>query len=141
MPVAKIEPTGCTVRKGKVQLRFSFYLEPGDARYDEHHVQVPRAPGDDTPSGVWQDNPFHNHFVYVTPGTTDAAIRRMMADALDLFYGELWSKGLDIVTYWRRVMPGGKLKPGSSSAANIRKCESRVKAIKGRVPDFEVRKV
>ncbi len=79
-----------------VQVRFSFYLKPTDARYDEHHIQVPIIPPGGYPGEVdtegsptdqehydnwleslpriWQTNPFHNHFIYVEPDTTDDEI-------------------------------------------------------------------
>lgn len=50
MLICKIEPTGCCERKGLVQIRFCMYLEVG------------------------QTNPFHNHFIYVEPETTDDEI-------------------------------------------------------------------
>ena len=40
----KINPTGCTERKGLVQVRFDCYLDPADAGYAEHHVTVPVIP-------------------------------------------------------------------------------------------------
>ena len=92
----KIEPTGCCERKGMVQVRFCMYLEPSDYGYDKHHIQVPVIPESGYPGElndmgvpldigdydswlaslpkVWQDNPFHNHFVYVEPDTTDKEI-------------------------------------------------------------------
>lgn len=94
--IAKIEPTGVVERKGLVQIRFSFYLELDDARYDEHHIQVPVIPpegylGEVDEMGIpadidaydtwieslpkkWQNNPFHNHFIYVEPETSDDEI-------------------------------------------------------------------
>jgi hypothetical protein len=91
MAIAKIEPSGCTARKGKVQLRFSLYLEPGDPRYEEHHVKV---------DGEWRDNPFHNHFVYVDADATDAEIQRLLAESLEEFFG-LWVKGVSILEAWK----------------------------------------
>ncbi len=61
----EVEPTGCTERKGLVQIRFAMYLEPDDYGYDVHHVQV---------DGEWQTNPFHNHFIHVVPDTPDDEI-------------------------------------------------------------------
>ena len=66
--LVKVEPTGCCERKGLVQIRFCMYLDEGDYGYDIHHVQV---------DGVWQTNPFHNHFIYVKPETPDRAIMDM----------------------------------------------------------------
>ena len=80
----EIEPSGCTERKGLVQVRFAMYLDPGDYGYDVHHVQVPERPLtqeelDDPALAVlvpleWQTNPFHNHLVYVEPDTPDSEV-------------------------------------------------------------------
>jgi hypothetical protein len=85
----RVEPSGCAERSGKVQIRFCFYLEPGDYGYGKHHKQVPKIPAAGYPSvkkiqgdtawlsslpKVWQTNPFHNHFIYVEADTTDEEI-------------------------------------------------------------------
>lgn len=163
MSIAKIEPSGCTVRKGKVQLRFSFYLEPGDPRYEECHTQVPIIPLGGYPGEVdiegnpinpadyetwkaslprlWRDRPFHNHFVYVDPDATTAEIRQLLTEAHDEFLG-IWSKGEDIDEAWqsRPLKSKKRFVPGDESRANISKCERKVEDIKGRAKDFERRK-
>ena len=58
----KVEPTGCCERKGYVQARLCFYFDPEDARYNEHFVEVDE---------MWQNNPFHNHFIYIEPDMID----------------------------------------------------------------------
>jgi len=80
----KIKPSGCTERKGLVQIRFAMYLNPGNYGYDVHHVQVPeraltQEELDDPGLAVlvllkWQTNPFHNHFIYVEPDMPDSTI-------------------------------------------------------------------
>lgn len=40
MAFVKLEPSGCVIHKGNIQVRLSMYLEPADARYSEHHVFV-----------------------------------------------------------------------------------------------------
>ena len=80
----KIEPSGCCERKGLVQVRLCFYLGPTDTRYDEHVVTVPERELTDKELAnpalaakvptVQRSNPFHNHFIYVNPLTTDAEI-------------------------------------------------------------------
>lgn len=155
MATGKIEPTGCAVRKGKVQLRFSFYLEPGDARYEEHHVRVPVIPEGGYPgkAGImgqpvdeaeyktwieslpkkWQNNPFHNHFVYVDAETTDTEIKQLLSDSLMEFYG-IWSMGEEIQKVWR---PKGLTVFGGKSEAKKQRCEARVSDIVKRVSEFE----
>lgn len=92
----KVEPSGCCERKGLVQIRFCMYLDPKDYGYEKHHIQLPVIPKegyqgkvnaigipadmDDYKKWVgglpttWQNNPFHNHFIYVEPDTTDKEI-------------------------------------------------------------------
>lgn len=92
----KVEPSGCCERKGLVQIRFCMYLDEGDYGYNAHHVQVPVIPEEgyqgevdeegvpkdwkdyqkwiDSLPKIWQTNPFHNHFIYVEPDTTDNEI-------------------------------------------------------------------
>jgi len=110
----EIEKSGCCEHKGMVQVRICFYLEPGDARYDEHHVEVSVLPADGYPgekdeSGrpkpeseyaawvqglprEWRVNPFHNHFLYVDPETPDSEIATIADGLLSRFYAE-WSSG------------------------------------------------
>lgn len=132
MAIAKIEPTGCCVRKGKVQLRFSFYLESTDPRYEEHHVQVLDA--EDIPTGEWRNNPFHNHFVYVNADVCDDEVRQLLADSLEEFFG-IWSRGEDILKVWKSK---GRLIAGAMSVESIRKCQRKVSDIKNRSSDFKV---
>ena len=109
----EIEPTGCCEHKGMRQIRLCFYLEPGDARYNEHHVNMPVIPKngypgkkdeqgqpesmDDARSWVdslpkkWQTNPFHNHFIYVALDATDEEIAKQADALLPQFYGQ-WQR-------------------------------------------------
>lgn len=94
----RIEPSGCCERKGLVQIRLSMYLEPDDYGYEKHHVQIPDfnsakydgeikncIPADgehfskwaENLPKVWQNNPFHNHFIYVEPDITLGEIEAM----------------------------------------------------------------
>ena len=92
----KIEPSGCMERNGIIQLRLAMYLEPDDYGYNTHYVQVPVIPEDGylgktdinglpvdkelyvkwlskLPT-IGQNNPFHNHFIYVEPDISDKAL-------------------------------------------------------------------
>ena len=108
----EIEPSGCCERNGMRQIRLCFYLAPGDARYNEHHISVrviPEGgyPGDLEPDEEgrisedklqdqndwfaslpkkWQTNPFHNHFIRVAPDTTEEAIAMIAENLLGKFY-------------------------------------------------------
>jgi len=156
MAIGKIEPTGCAVHKGKVQLRLSFYLEPGDPRYEEHHVQVPIIPEGGYPGEVdaegspvdqdhynsWleslpkveRDNPFHNHFVYVDADATDDEIEQLLVESLEEFFG-IWAGGEDILKAWK---PKEGFVPGGMSDKNKQKCQRKVEDIIGRASEFRV---
>ena len=104
----EIEPTGCRTKGNVRQIRLCFYLDPGDARYSEHHVHVPIAPKGGYPGKIgpngrpksdvhfrqWVDslpkelktNPFHNHFTRVPVGTSEEAIAEIADGLLPTFY-------------------------------------------------------
>lgn len=84
--IVKIEPTGCCERKGLMQIRFSFYLEPGEHGYNIHHM----------PDGT--DNPFHNHFVYCFSFIPDEEL-------MDL--GEKWCRAA-----YRKWVAGERMRMG-----------------------------
>lgn len=92
----EIEKSGVMVVKGTVQIRFSMFLEEKDYGYEKHHAYIPIIPKGTVYDGPknefggitrddmkkwfdgfpheWRDNPFHNHFIYVTPETSDEDI-------------------------------------------------------------------
>lgn len=158
--IARLEPTGISVRKGKVQLRLSFYLDPTDARYEEHHIQVPIIPEGGYPGEMvygedgtgklvpldrddydawfeslpkkWVTNPFHNHFVRVSPDTADNEIKNLMRDFLAEFYG-IWSRGGDILRVWKAK----REEAGDMSPENIHRCELKGLDIANRASEFK----
>jgi hypothetical protein len=88
----KINPTGCSEKKGMVQVRYDLYLDPTDERYAEHHIQIPVIPPGGYPGQMngpvpadpvaykawldglpkeWQDNPFCCHFCQFDPTVKD----------------------------------------------------------------------
>ncbi len=141
----KIEPSGCCKRKGTVQIRFSMYLEPGDYGYEKHYVQVPIVPlggysGKRTKEGlpvnqadydnwlvllpkVWQNNPFHNHFIFVSPNTPDQEIMNIAKDSLREAYSK-WTTGLKLDLKRYAVFPT------SISPALKMEVDARVQQIK-----------
>lgn len=144
----KVEPSGCCERKGMVQVRFCMYLELADYGYGKHHVNLPVIPkkgyqgkvdGMGSPIDMedynkwvdslpkeWQNNPFHNHFIYVEPDTTDKEI----VDIGQAFLHEAYVKWatdskLDLVN---DALPFKK--PLVIDAARIKACEDRVLSVK-----------
>jgi hypothetical protein len=82
----RVEPSGCTERKGMVQVRLDFFLEEGDARYKERRIEVPSETKGET---VTISAPFHCHFIYVAPDTSEKAILDIAERFLKQAY-EFW---------------------------------------------------
>ena len=141
----KVEPTGCCVRKGMVQVRYAFYLEPGDYKYEAHHVKVPVIPDGGYPGEVgkdsrpedredyraWldslpkeaRDNPFHNHFVYFEPEVSDEEINDIGEAFLQEAYIK-WALG-------ERPMPENPpVKWPFINARQVQLCESRLERLR-----------
>ncbi len=158
MPYAKVEPKGCVERHGNVQVKLSFYLEPGDARYNEHHVRMPVVPPEGYPDEVdeqgvpadlvayqswweslpkaWQTNPFHNHLMHVPPETTDEEIQAAARLHLANFYA-VWAAGRPINAGWKN-----RTKPARDfSLAKLSACEVRVATVKRNLPSLMIREV
>ena len=121
----KVEPTGCCERKGMVQVRFCFFLDPTDYGYEKHHVKI---------DGEWQDNPFHNHFIYVEPDTIDKEI----AEIGKAFLAEAYIKWatdskLDLVN---DALPFKK--PAVVTESRITECDVRAESIKAITAEVKV---
>ena len=121
----KVEKTGCSIRKGMVQIRYALYLDPEDYRYDEHYVDVRiyskedytgkldenGMPVDQLHFEEWflnlptekRHNPFHNHFVQVEPDITDEEILYIGEVAL-LKAKRMWDKDMVPVIKNQRVI-------------------------------------
>jgi len=115
---AEIETSGIEVQDGLVRVRFAFFCEPFDPRYNEHHVQVPDVSSNEFKAGyqgkidergspvdqkdydkwldslphVWRNNPFHNHFDLVSADITDAELKAL-ADKRLADFGKAWGEG------------------------------------------------
>ena len=144
----KVEPSGCCERKGMVQVRLAMYLDPTDYGYDKHHVKLPLIPesgyiGEIDSTGrptnltdyrnwfnslpkVWQLNPFHNHFIYVEPDTTDEEIMDI-AEAFLHEAGIKWCNNakLDLTN---NALPF--IKPAIVTSERKTSCETRATQIK-----------
>ena len=126
----KVEPTGCCVRKGLVQIRLSMYLDINDYGYAKHHVQVSVIPeevykGDlsDLPK-VWQNNPFHNHFIFAEPDITDKEILDIAEEYLKKAFS-FWEKDQQLSLECTPVI----FDP-SPSAAKLFACNEKVQYLR-----------
>ena len=101
MAYAQINKSGCIVRNGNCQIRLDFYLEPEDERYKDTYLYVVdtaspeylagytgKVNPDGTPVNqvqydewwnslprVWQNTPFHTHFIYLPATFTEEDIK------------------------------------------------------------------
>lgn len=149
----KVEPTGCCERKGLVQIRFCFYLEPSDARYNERHIHVPIRPpegyqGEVDAEGsavdikdynewrkgwpkIWQNTPFHNHFIYIDPGVTDEEIMDIGEELLKEVYADWSSNKTPNPKNKRVVLP-------DRTNSRIEACKTKVQHLKGTLLERKV---
>lgn len=112
MAYAALNKTGCEERKGNVKLRLDFYLDAEDPRYSDRYlylVDVTSAeylagyPGEVDKDGnpvdqedydnwlnavphIWENTPFHCHFVYLDANVTVDDIKAEIAFHLPNFY-------------------------------------------------------
>lgn len=126
MAYIKVEPTGCCLNKGWIQVRLSFFLAPTDPRYSDHHVYVVDEASAEFKVGykgkvdamgqpldwtdyqkwvdglphIWRDNPFHNHFLMVDGSITNTELLKQAQAAFTEFYAA-WCKGQDLCEFWR----------------------------------------
>ena len=157
---AKIEKSGCGEYHGNVMVRFAFYLEPNDARYEEHHIFAVDETTPEFKAGYqgkvdklgnpvsdkdfekwinsckhyWRDNPFHNHFVYADPDVTDEELQSTARFHLANFY-EAWRLGKTIRSGWateHRIRPlrYEEVDNPEIFSQRVAQCEARVKEIK-----------
>jgi len=131
------------------------YLEPTDYGYERHHIQVPVIPeggyigkidAEGSPVDqadydnwiaslpkVWQNNPFHNHFIHCEPDVTDGEIQAQMAFHLPNFY-VAWCAGKTIRSGWdvkTRIRPKhyDKIDPQNYDLRKTQ-CLTRVEGVK-----------
>jgi len=124
---ANIEPSGCSVRRGAVQLRIDLFMNESDSRYLEHYVHVIDENSAEYKSGYkgnvidgepvdktaynkwlerlpkkWQNNSFHSHFIQISPDTTDSEIKNLIQSVLDII-GSEYDKCGDTIQAARQI--------------------------------------
>jgi len=116
---AVINKSGCTERKGNVQLRLDFFLEFGDPRYNDTLIEG-------------KPIPFHSHFVYFDPDVTEEDIKAEMDFHLPNFYKafqDRWDKVNGGMRHgWaveKRIHP----KDYSQDAKRIAQCRDKINAL------------
>ena len=146
--------------RGNVRVKLSFFLEPEDARYDEHHVYVvdetcpifqagyhgkadkdsnPTDMSDyetwlDTCNHIWRDNPFHNHFLNVDSLKSDANIKALAEFHAPNFY-KAWQEKKTMRSGWavsHRIKPirYDEKETPAKYALRKSKCEQRAAELK-----------
>jgi len=170
-----IEPSGCGEFKGRVKIRIDCFLTPDSPYYDryggayvvdtaskEYLAGYKGAKDDktgepldwdaynkwlDSLPTVWQDNPFHSHFVYYDTTVLDDSIKAQIASVTEYFYAfhtYCWDNSLEFIPQWQKVPKvAGSIRDvfiaGDSSPPNKTACEDKSVDIVSRTSDFDTR--
>lgn len=114
--MAYVKINHCYERKGMLRVLFSFYLDKGEARFNEHEAIHPET-------GLKIVNPFHNHFAYVEPDITNEELLNMGESLLQEAYSR-WA------VHGNMNIKNNKVKfPAIVSTARKRSIENRAKAL------------
>lgn len=146
---------GVTEKEGRVCIKFMFYLDPGDYRYDEKYYEYPidsyikaGYPGkvdefgnaiDQKDYDTWWDSlptemyhsEFHSHFVQVDPDITDEEI---------LYLGEIacimakrkWDQHINLGDKKKTIKNQPSKRIENPSLELITECEAKVEDIKSK---------
>ena len=143
----KVEKTGCSERKGMVQIRYCLYLDEDDYGYEKHYVEVPIIPAKGYPYGmdetgkpddlddylVWRNslptemvhNPFHNHFVQVEPDITDEEIE-YLGEVACIECKRLWDKNSNLGESKETFKNQPVVRPAEITPSRLEACEAKV---------------
>ena len=175
MPFAVINRSGCGIHKNRAKLRLDLYLNPNDPHFDKHYIRVPVIPeggypgeveADGSPTNqkdheawlkslphVWQNTPFHSHFIYPDKDASDASIKAEIGKCLNYFYAfhqYCWDTGQqfcgkdkdgNVVGLWEKVP---KIKGSvrdvfmKGNPKDLSACQSKVTDILSRVQEFQI---
>lgn len=112
MACVAVNKSGCEVRKGNVKVRLDFFLDPTDPRYDERYLYLVDVTSAEYLAGylgeldkdglpvdaqdyldwveslphIWENTPFHSHFVYFDADLTKEDIENQIKIHLPNFY-------------------------------------------------------
>ena len=165
---AVLEPSGCIVDQNQVRLRIDMFLTPEDPYYSRFHVFVIDEKSPEFLAGypgvldkdgkpvdradydkwwanlphIWQDNPFHSHFIYLSPTVNDTDVKQKITDTLTYFYGfyeACWKADKPFIEEWKKIPESigtyrSQVIPGP--AENFTASQTRIDDIKSRLADF-----
>jgi len=170
-----IEPSGCGEFKGKVKIRIDCFLSTDSPYYSQYggayvvdttspeylkgyKGAVDKETGDpldwarynewwDSLPTVWQDNPFHSHFIYYDTTVLDDSIKAQIAKVTEYFYAfhtYCWDNNLEFIPQWQKVPKvAGTIRDvfiaGDISPPNKDACEVKAIDIVSRTLDFDTR--
>lgn len=132
MPYAKIETSGCEIRKDRIKLRLDCFLNPTEPNYDKHHVFIVdwnspeaiagyqgevNAEGDpidlkdyqqweDSLPHIWVNTPFHSHMIHPVHTATDNEVKANIIRCLGYFYAfhqHCWDGNKPFIDEWKKV--------------------------------------
>lgn len=168
MPYAVLEPSGCGVHKNRVKLRIDLFMNPDDPHYDKHHVYMPVFPekgysgkvnklGDPIKQAdfdawetslphIWQNNPFHSHFIHPELEASDSDVKREIERCLDYFYSfhqYAWDNDKQFIDEWKKApkKTGDVRCPFvKGDPKDLRANEQKVADVLTRLPEFVIGK-
>lgn len=131
--IAKFNPTGTQVHKGKLLVRVDLYPSPTDKTYPLCYIDVPDSP---PPQGLtmgqieawWltcpkhkQLNPVHGQFIQIASGTTRASLTNYLKQIFDASTIRQLDDAMQDVTLVSRIMKGKALiSPVLITSGNIK---------------------
>lgn len=119
MAYAKINPSGCEIRKDRIKLRLDFYLNSVDAS-------------------------FHHHLIHPAHTASDDEIRADITRCLGYFYAfkqHCWDSKLSFMGEWKKVpVCAGEVRCRlvAGRPKDKKKNENRLQDILSRIEDFDV---
>lgn len=132
MPYAKLNASGCEIRKERIKLRLDLFLNPADPNYDKHHLYVVDWDSPEVQAGysgevdetgtpldmaayqAWEDNlphiwvntPFHSHMIHPAHTASDDDIKSDITRCLGYFYAfkqHCWDSEVRFIDEWKKV--------------------------------------
>ena len=168
MPYTVLEKSGCGIHKGRVKLRIDLFMNPDDPHYEKRYVYVPVFPEEGYPGKVdalgealdqkdyhawvlslphiWQNNPFHAHFIYPYLDASDNYIKEQMERTLNYFHTfhtHCWDKGVPFIEDWKKVPKRvGEVRCPfeRGDPKDLKHNEAKVTNILTKLPEFQIGK-
>jgi len=125
MPYAKLNASGCEIRKDRIKLRLDLFLSPREPHYQGH-------------------KPFHVHFIHPLHSASDAEILADITRCLRYFYAfhqHCWDNDLPFIGEWKKVpFQEGQVRHRfvAGDTRDKNKNTNRLQDLLGRLSEFDI---